>query len=63
MIRAKRIITDLIKDHLIPQVSSKDTVAAATISQNSKKNLGPSFAYISCFSSLIWSKNFSEGLF
>ena len=25
MIRAKRIITDLIKDHLIPQVSSQDT--------------------------------------
>ena len=25
MIRAKRIITDSIKDHLIPQVSSKDT--------------------------------------
>ena len=25
MIRAKRIIVDSIKDHLIPQVSSKDT--------------------------------------
>ena len=25
MIRAKRIIDDSIKDHLIPQVSSKDT--------------------------------------
>ena len=25
MIRSKRIIADLIKDHLIPQVSSKDT--------------------------------------
>jgi hypothetical protein len=25
MIRAKRIIADSIKDHLIPQVSSKDT--------------------------------------
>jgi hypothetical protein len=26
MIRAKRIIADSIKDHLIPQVSSKDTL-------------------------------------
>ena len=25
MIRAKRILTNSIKDHLIPQVSSKDT--------------------------------------